>query len=297
MSPDKPRLGTSETIAFIALILALLGIAAVFTQGAYPDASPMLFRVLLWGCIIVAALSAAFLLWHHLIGPRLKGKSFLPLIVAGLSLTTILLACALGFELWDRNYDSVPKGPKLTGTIAYTIIGQAEIDGKMVPSMYIFAGISNTGTIQTAVTNYKVAVKKDGNTYQGTPLAIGKTVNIRPLNANIFDNQVVQVHDDDALYNKTATPIQPGNMVYGFLMVVFTTLSDYAALAGSGDEIMVTYTDVYGNEYRIDQISTISLQKKFPIIILPGVHMDFPEATPAPTPPAPVPVPAPRPGR
>ena len=80
MPLGKTRLSTTDTLAFVALILAMLGIAAVLIQPAYPEASVSLYRTILWCCVIVAALSVAFLLWHHVVQPRLKGRQLDPFL-------------------------------------------------------------------------------------------------------------------------------------------------------------------------------------------------------------------------
>ena len=103
----------------------------------------------------------------------------------------------------------------------------------MTPTVYIFAGIANLGTVQSVVTNYKVIVKKDGNTYQGTVLAAPKTTTIYPLHPEIMGSQSFELHEEDSLYNKTISPIQPGNITYGYLMAAFKTVSDYTALSGA----------------------------------------------------------------
>lgn len=117
MSTDKQRLSTGDTIAFVALILAFLGIAAVLIPPAYPNASVELYQVLLWLCIVVASLSAAFLVWHHLIQPRWKRPSTSG---AALFLLGVFCICAIGFDFWDHHYNS---RPRLAGGIVYTILG------------------------------------------------------------------------------------------------------------------------------------------------------------------------------
>jgi hypothetical protein len=80
MSTNQSRLSVGDSIAFVALILALLGIAALLIPSAYPNASVELYRFLLWLCIVVASLSAAaidFDFWdrHYSTRPRLAGAA------------------------------------------------------------------------------------------------------------------------------------------------------------------------------------------------------------------------------
>jgi hypothetical protein len=145
----------------------------------------------------------------------------------------------------------------------------------MTPTVYIFAGIANTGTIQTAVTGYKISAKKDGNTYQGTIMAAPKVTTIYPVNPEIMGSQSFELHDDDSLSNKTIAAIQPGNVTYGYLMVTFKTVADYTVLSG-GLEIIMTFNDVFRNQYTIDQTTHIVTNEKIPFLQFPGTHM-FPD--------------------
>jgi hypothetical protein len=120
-------------------------------------------------------------------------------------------------------------------------------------------------------------------------MVVPKTNTVYPLDPNKVGNQVISFHDDDALYNKTANAIQPGNIVYGVLMVSFPKIADYTALTGP-IEIIITFNDVYSNTYTIDQRPTIVTDRKVPLMGLPGTHIEFPPDS-APPPVAPLPLP------
>src|SRR5258708_21149632 len=205
-------------------------------------------------------------------------------------LILVLLAWAsAGSTFWLNRSAS---GPKLIGGIVYALLVGVNIEGKMTVTLYIFGGVGNLGTAPSGAFNYKVSVKKNGNTYVGTTLVLAKTNSVFPLDPDKQGNQGISFHDDEGLYNKTVTAIQPGNIVYGVLMVIFPNVSDYTALGGNL-EIIMTFNDIYSNTYTVDQISKIVSDQKVPLMGLPGAHLEFPPMS-APPPVAPVPVPAPR---
>jgi hypothetical protein len=142
---------------------------------------------------------------------------------------------------------SAPNGPKLEMKVALTFLCQTLIDKRITPGIIIIASVTNTGTSQTVATNYRVAAVKDGNVYQGTVIASPKTVFITPF---LPQDKLgpIQLFEEDVLYTKTATPIVPGNQVYGYLLVTFPNVTDYKALSG-GYVISITFEDAFSNGY------------------------------------------------
>jgi hypothetical protein len=91
----KRRLGTGDTIAVVAMAVGLLGVAVVALQPAYPTASIILWRGVFWGCLVLAVLSGAFLLYHHLVAPRLRGKQLEPFLLVAIG-GCLLVVIGLG---------------------------------------------------------------------------------------------------------------------------------------------------------------------------------------------------------
>lgn len=269
MTSKNSRLSRVETIAIITFIVALLGIAAVLIVPAYPNASGELFRWLLWGCVAVAALSFLFVVWHHLARAKLTKRPII-LIVA------LLVAGFTGvLVMWGYNFFRHTDGPKLEGNIVYTILGKAPVDGKIVPGVFIFAAISNTGTVQSAVTGFRVSAKKDGSLYQGVILAPVNNVTVQTIFPEINSNQTIIIHKEDALYSKSLTPIQPGGVIYGFLVISFPNLVDYTVLSG-GFEIDLTFFDAFSKRYDVIQSPRI-VTRRIPKIVLPGMQTEYPD--------------------
>ena len=207
--------------------------------------------------------------------------------LAILAILVVLSWAAAGFTYWHNRH-----GASLAGGVVYTLVGAVNLDGKMVTTIDVFAGIGNLGDSPTAALAYKVSVKKDGNVYQGTVMAVPKTATSYPLFPDKVGNIGVTFHDDDALYTKTATAIQPGNIVYGVLMVTFPTVSDYSVFTG-GFELIINFSDVHSNTYTIDaNIAHLTTDQKVPLMAMPGTHIEF---APVPAPPAAPAKPAPRP--
>jgi hypothetical protein len=77
----------------------------------------------------------------------------------------------------------------------------------------------------------------------------------------------------DSLWEKASAPIQPGNIVYGYLVAAFKTVSDAKVLAG-GMEIILTFDDVFQHHYVVDQEPHIVLRQNLPIMVLPGMHIE-----------------------
>jgi hypothetical protein len=89
----------------------------------------------------------------------------------------------------------------------------------------------------------------------------------------------MQLFEEDALYNKTATPITPGNQVYGFLLVTFPTVSDFKALTG-GYRIDITFDDAFSNQYFDIAIPTpggITTDFRSAMRVYPGMHTKLPD--------------------
>lgn len=202
-------------------------------------------------------------------------------------LSLVLLASASASATFWFNRSA--NGPKLVGGIVYSLLGGINLEGKPTVALYIFGGVGNLGTVPSGAFNYKVSVKKDGNTYVGTTLVLAKTNSVYPGDPSKLGNQGVSFSDDEGLYNKTATAIQPGNIIYGVLLVIFPNVADYTALGGN-IEIIMTFNDIYSNTYTVDQMSKIVSDHKVPLYGLPGTHLEFPPMS-APPPVAPTPVP------
>jgi hypothetical protein len=68
----------------------------------------------------------------------------------------------------------------------------------------IIAGVTNVGSVQTIAANYRVAVVKDGNVYQGVIMGCPKTFSVIPYFPDDKSGGPIQFYDEDALYNKTS---------------------------------------------------------------------------------------------
>jgi hypothetical protein len=140
---------------------------------------------------------------------------------------------------------SAAQGPKLEAKVLVTILGQSVINGRMTAGSLIIMSVTNTGSVPTIAKNYRVAVSKDGNVYQGVVWGSPETFKMLPL---LPEDKFgpIQFFGADALYNKTATPLAPGAEVYGFLQVSYPTVSDYSALKG-GYLINILFEDAFSN--------------------------------------------------
>jgi hypothetical protein len=173
---------------------------------------------------------------------------------------------------------SAANGPKLEFKVAATFLAQSVIDNRMTAGTIIIASVTNVGSVQTIATNYRVAAIKDGNVYQGVVLGCPKTFSVVPYFPEDKSGPM-QFFDEDALYNKTATPIIPGNQVVGFLLVSFPTVSDYRALRG-GYRIDIAFEDAFANRYfdiAIPTPGSVTTDFRSARKVYPGMHTKFPE--------------------
>lgn len=172
---------------------------------------------------------------------------------------------------------SAVPGPKLEAKVAATILGQSEIDKKITVGTLIIVSITNSGSVPTIARNYRVAVSKDGNVYQGVVIACPETFKMLPV---LPEDKAgpIQFFAVDALYSKTATPIPPGGEVYGFLLVTYPTISDYTALKG-GYQIAILFEDAFSNRFWDIAIPTSpppTTDFHSVMRVYPGMHTKFP---------------------
>jgi hypothetical protein len=174
-------------------------------------------------------------------------------------------------------FRSAVPGPKLEAKVAAAILGQSEIDKKITVGTLIIVSITNTGSVPTIARNYRAAVSKDGNVYQGVVIACPETFKMLPI---LPEDKAgpIQFFAEDALYNKTATPIPPGGEVYGFLLVTYPTVSDYKALKGDY-QIAILFEDAFSNRWWDIAIPTgppPTTDFHSVMRVYPGMHTKFP---------------------
>ncbi len=174
-------------------------------------------------------------------------------------------------------FRSAVPGPKLEAKVAAAILGQSEIDKKITVGTLIIVSITNTGSVPTIARNYRAAVSKDGNVYQGVVIACPETFKMLPF---LPEDKAgpIQFFAEDALYNKTATPIPPGGEVYGFLLVTYPTVSDYKALKGDY-QIAILFEDAFSNRWWDIAIPTgppPTTDFHSVMRVYPGMHTKFP---------------------
>jgi hypothetical protein len=182
---------------------------AMMAAPEYLHLNPALSGLLFWGGITVFVLTV-FVLWI-----LSKHKTAAPRGLSVFSLAAMLLTCsAVGVDFWYRQHAGPVKGANLEAGIAYELLGQALIDGKITPALFVFIGITHSGTDQSIAANFSVSVKKDGSVYQGTIMGVPKTVTVTALMPAVGGMQSILLRDEDALYNKASTPIPAGGITY-----------------------------------------------------------------------------------
>ena len=172
---------------------------------------------------------------------------------------------------------SAANGPYLELKVAATFLCQTLIDNKPTAGLVIIASITNTGSVQTIAKNFKVAVAKDGNIYQGIVIGSPKIVSVSPYLPQDKTGPMYLV-EEDVLYTKTATPLAPGSQVYGFLLVTFPNISGYKAIAG-GAQIKTTFEDAFSNQYFDIAIpsGTDTDMRSVIMRVYPGMHTKLPD--------------------
>jgi hypothetical protein len=236
---------------------------AMMAAPEYLHLGPVGSGLLFWGGL------AVFFVTIIVIGVVWVTGSIKP---AGPILAIVLAFIVVGLNFLDRrHFRPRAEGPNLEGNVIYTFLGQSDIDGRMAPGIIIFAAITNIGSVQTIAINFSVSVKKDRSIYEGAVLGVTKAFTVHPIPGQ-STGKPVRYQAKDALYNKAATPIPTGGIVYGYLMVAFKNISDYSVLKG-GYEVHWKFNDAFSNQYYRIGIGTVRTTE-LPAIVLPGLDME-----------------------
>ena len=160
--------------------------------------------------------------------------------------------------------------PKLNGTIQNVVSGQ--VPGSDRDTLAFFTvNITNTGSMQTIVKNWKVVARKDGRAYVASFPQMPPTFtfnNIPRTSPN--QPESVTFKGEDNVLEKSLVPIQIGSIVTGIIFVVFENVD--SSVFKSGADYQVTFEDVFSKDY---SMSILSSGKIDLVSTYPGVHTEL----------------------
>lgn len=139
------------------------------------------------------------------------------------------------------------KEPKLRGDIDQVLIGQSR-DEKKEPGIILIVSVRNVGA-PTAVEGWSLSVTPlGGASFVMEHMAIPETL-------TIFSDKgedTVILYGQNALYNKTLSPIPTGGMQRGILWYRFPQGIDKDMLTRTGTKFAVFCSDILGKQYTIE---------------------------------------------
>jgi hypothetical protein len=134
----------------------------------------------------------------------------------------------------------------------------------------VFANISNTGSPST-VDQWSLSAKSPGQDAVRVPgpIEIPEQMTI----SGSTRDEAFTFHASDDLPNKVAeTPIQTGATAKGIIFFQPSKFVGDALSAGSGMELILSYTDVTGKRYNVHQSATLSkVSLRAPFAGIPGL--------------------------
>jgi hypothetical protein len=166
-------------------------------------------------------------------------------------------------------------GPVLQAFMQEAVFGPGPPSGETAsPSTIcvIIVALANSGTGQSAATSFQLTAKIKRNVYQGNPQGAPPIFDLKLPEGHRM-GAAMRFYSTDWLYNKAATPIPPGGMIFGFLLYTFPPI-DYKTLVGQPMDLTLTFQDAFGKIYSVSS-SSEKPTEDYVFHIHPGVKMEI----------------------
>jgi len=158
--------------------------------------------------------------------------------------------------------------PILTASIQSVFIGDGPTDHDNIGAIAL--NVVNTGTMQTIVKNWRVAVEANGQKYDAAFPLMPESFTFRNIpSATPNQPTSITLHSSDNLLEKSLAPIQVGALLPGVLFVTFQNVDK--SLFKTGVTYTVTFEVVFSRQYSAQIKSNASIGN---VGLLPGVKME-----------------------
>jgi hypothetical protein len=131
--------------------------------------------------------------------------------------------------------------------------------------VYIEMSIKNEGS-QTMVEGYDLTIQYNGDQKLFQPARIPMELH----QTNVHSNAEIDLHEPEALYEKTAVPIVSGGMARGWLSYRLAGFN-WMANTNPSNVYIISFSDAVGRIYRVTNTPPITDQLQY----FPGTEMGF----------------------
>jgi len=135
--------------------------------------------------------------------------------------------------------------PNLEAEVPQYFVGGIDPSRPSFVTATFILKISNSGNLQSFADSWTVSAINNGAEYQGTIRRINSSITLLVPTSGDIPAQEVIYREEDAIYSKAATPIQPGAMTHGILFTTFS--ADREALIPAS--FRISFRDVLKREY------------------------------------------------
>ena len=194
------------------------------------------------------------------------------LVWFGLGLFGVLFVLFLSVSLFASSLvEDLRPSPHLSAKIAWVAFG-GKVSTTAIPNgpnsddnqnskILLAIQVKNRGSYPTIASNWSLDVFSNGHQYKGVPVVLPKVISITT------HGRSMQYTGQDALYEKTLSPILPGSMVTGLLMFDLGDVN-MDSINSSLPKFEVSFSDVNDVQYSTAYQST---GNEGPPVFLPGL--------------------------
>jgi hypothetical protein len=166
------------------------------------------------------------------------------------------------YRIWKHEYDKTAAvteelerlraiSPDLKPQIDGLIFGGRDQHYPENVPIILIVSISNLGTMQNIANEFQMTLERDGVSMPAQLMAINPAITIgMPIPQQPGIERPMKFGQDQALYNKTASPIAVGSMVTGILL----SLAPSRDWASPDTKITLAFKDIKGRAYQTERV-------------------------------------------
>jgi hypothetical protein len=141
-----------------------------------------------------------------------------------------------------------PAAPNLVAVPAGIIVGNPNVSPAVGNTAGVVAilEVINRGTLASVARDWRLRAKVDDNTFDGRAMRIPPALSLTTI-----DHHRVVLHEQDALYNKGSTPIQPGGSVTGLAVYTFERVP-LDLFLNRRTIFIISFVDALDHEYTLE---------------------------------------------
>jgi hypothetical protein len=164
--------------------------------------------------------------------------------VRNIAATAIMLfICTFALSSYVR---PLPASPDLVAVPVAIIVGSPTVVTGNVAGVAVIVEVTNRGTLASVARNWLLKARVDDAVYDSKQIRIPPSFSLNTVN-----HAKVIFHQQDALYNKAGTPIQPGGSVTGIAAFNFEHVPIDVFL-NRRTIFTISFVDALDREYNIE---------------------------------------------